>query len=193
MTGKIDSRPELKRFTPYHEAHSTALAGLTNISGGDNRFYNNIFVGGTDTGADAHGFDRRNPERFLGFGLWVYDTRKRPLQTGGNVYFADARPYTKEVSPLVLSNVDPKPRLVEEGQRVFLQFNLPPEWKQADPKLVTGALLGKAAVSQLPFEQADGSPLTIGTDYLGRKRSDTKPSPGPFENPSEGALRLRVW
>jgi hypothetical protein len=193
MTGKIDSRPELKRFTPYHEAHSTALAGLTNISGGDNRFYNNILVGGAETGIDAHGFDQRNPERFLGFGLWVYDTRKRPLQTGGNVYVADARPYTKEVSPLVLSNVDPKPRLVEEGQRVFLQFNLPPEWKQADPKLVTGALLGKAAVSQLPFEQADGSPLTIGTDYLGRKRSDTKPSPGPFENPSERALRLRVW
>src|SRR3990172_7800796 len=46
MAGRIESRPELKRSTPYHEAHSTALAGLTNIKGGDNRFYNNIFVGG---------------------------------------------------------------------------------------------------------------------------------------------------
>jgi len=49
MTGRIDSRPELSRSTPYHQAHSTALAGLTNISGGDNRFYNNVLAGGNQT------------------------------------------------------------------------------------------------------------------------------------------------
>ena len=193
MTGKIDSRPELKRFTPYHQAHSTALAGLTNISGGDNRFYNNLLVGGAEAGADAHGFDSNNPRRFVGFGLWVYDTRERPLHTGGNVYFNSARPHSKETSPLTLSANDPRPRLVEEGDRVFLQLTASPEWKQAETKLVTTGLLGKAAVSQLAFENADGSPLTVDTDYFGQKRSEAKPSPGPFENPGEGNLRLQVW
>ena len=45
MTGKIVSTEELGRETPYHPAHSTTVAGLVNIKGGDNRFYNNLFVG----------------------------------------------------------------------------------------------------------------------------------------------------
>src|SRR5450759_2583347 len=49
MTGRIVSRPELTRSTPYHEAHSTAVVGLSNTRGGDDRFYNNILVGGADT------------------------------------------------------------------------------------------------------------------------------------------------
>ena len=46
LVGAIISRPELRRSTPYHPAHSTKVAGLVNIQGGDNRFYNNILVGG---------------------------------------------------------------------------------------------------------------------------------------------------
>ncbi|MGC4055892.1 MAG: right-handed parallel beta-helix repeat-containing protein [Paludibaculum sp.] len=46
--GRISSSPELSRWTPYHRAHSTALAGLSNIQGGDDRFYNNILVGGAE-------------------------------------------------------------------------------------------------------------------------------------------------
>ena len=45
MTGRILSRPEPRRSTPYHKAHSTALAGLYSTTGGDNRFYNNLLVG----------------------------------------------------------------------------------------------------------------------------------------------------
>ncbi len=45
MTGRIVSRPEPRRSTPYHQAHSTALAGLSNTTGGDNRFYNNVLGG----------------------------------------------------------------------------------------------------------------------------------------------------
>jgi len=44
FAGKIVSRPELRRQTPYHPAHSTKVAGLVNIKGGDNRFYNNLLI-----------------------------------------------------------------------------------------------------------------------------------------------------
>ena len=51
MAGRIVSAVELRRETPYHPAHSTAVAGLTNIKGGDNRYYNNLFVGAGATAA----------------------------------------------------------------------------------------------------------------------------------------------
>ena len=193
MLGRIDCRPELKRATPFHQAHATALAGLTNISGGDDRFYNNILVGGPETGPDSPLPDAKNPQRFTGFGLWVYDMRERPLRAGGNVYLNGARPYAKEANPLVLAAIDPKPSLAEEGGQVFLQLATAPEWQQAKTTAVTTELLGKAAVSQLAFENADGSPLTLDLDYFGRKRESSNPWAGPFENPGEGTLKLRVW
>jgi hypothetical protein len=193
MTGRIDSRPELKRSTPWHQAHSTALAGLTNIHGGDDRFHNNVFVGGVEGGPDAHGFDARNPERFLGFGLWVYDTRECPLQTGGNVYCNGARPYFAETKPVAQPGFNPGVRIVDEGARVFLELKTSPEWKRAETTLVTTGRLGKARIPGLAYENADGSPLTVDTDYLGQKRTGARPSPGPFENPGEGEVRLKVW
>ena len=173
MTGRIVSRPEPRRSTPYHQAHSTALAGLSVTTGGDNRFYNNVLAGNAS--------------------LSAYDAREYPLLTGGNVYFGAARPYAKESSPLVLSGVEPKPGIVEEGDRVFLVMTLGPEAAKPATQLVNTALLGKAKVPGLAYENPDGSPIVINTDYLGKARSVSKPSAGPFENPGQGSLRLKVW
>ena len=180
MTGTISSRPD-GRSTPYHQAHATALAGMSNIKGGDNRFYNNILVGGGE------------PPPAAEFGLWVYDAREYPLQTGGNVYYNGARPYSKETNPLVPSGSDPKVRVVEEGDRVFVHFTAGPELEQAVTTLVTTELLGKAAIPQLPYENPDGSPLTLDTDYFGAKRKAARPTAGPFEHPGQGDLKLKVW
>ncbi len=43
------------------------------------------------------------------------------------------------------------------------------------------------------IRQPDGTPLKIDTDYFGKKRNETNPSAGPFENPGEGKLKLKVW
>jgi alpha-N-arabinofuranosidase len=60
-------------------------------------------------------------------------------------------------------------------------------------KLVTTAFLGKAVIPDLPYEQPDGKPIRIDKDYLGKSRSESNPTPGPFENPGTGDLRLKVW
>ena len=73
FAGKITARPELSRATPYHKAHSTELAGLRNIAGGDNRFYNNLFVH-TD-------------------GLAAYEGAAQPVLTAGNVFLAGAEAF----------------------------------------------------------------------------------------------------
>jgi len=48
FAGKLSSIPEMRRFTPYHFPHETEIMGVMTISGGDVRFYNNIFIGDKD-------------------------------------------------------------------------------------------------------------------------------------------------
>jgi hypothetical protein len=191
MAGRILSRPEPRRSTPYHKAHSTALAGLNSIMGGDDRFYNNIFVG---NGAAAGGAEAdANPLRFGGYGLWVYNHRDYPLLTGGNVYFAGARAYFQEDGALNLSGANPKPEVVEDGDRVYLRLEMPAEVRTAATRLVDTGLLGKAKIPNLAYENADGSRLAIDRDYFGKPRKAAAPSAGPFEDPGQGSLKLKVW
>jgi hypothetical protein len=192
FAGKITSRPELSRSTPYHQAHATALAGFTNINGGDNRFYNNLFAGAGASATNASFFDSKS-QRATGFGLWVYDTRKFPLQTGGNVYCNGARPYTNEANALILSDVDPQPLIVVEGDGLRLHLALGQAVQKATTTLVTTELLGKARIPNLAYENPDGSPLKIDNDYFGKKRNETNPTAGPFEKLGTGELRLKVW
>jgi len=130
--------------------------------------------------------------RASGYGLWVYDIREFPLQTGGNVSCHGVQPYGKETNHLVLTAFDPQVKLVEEGGRFILQLTLGPELKQAATTLVTTKLLGNTKIPGLPYENADGSSLRINTDYFGKKRSSAHPSAGPFENPGTGSMALKV-
>jgi alpha-N-arabinofuranosidase len=115
------------------------------------------------------------------------------LQTGGNVFYSSAEPYAKESNAMIRPAIDPRLRLQHEGDRFILQLSFGPEIKQASTKQVTTALLGKTQIAGLPYENADGSPLTVDTDYFGKKRHKTNPTPGPFERPGTGQLALKVW
>jgi alpha-N-arabinofuranosidase len=192
ITGKIDNWYDMKRLTPHLQPHSTVIAGLTVTQGGDNSFFNNIFVGQGLPG-DAP-LRTVNPQTSItGFGLWVYDTRDFLLQAGGNVYYHGAQPYAKETNPVTLPAADPNVKVVEEGGQTFIQCKFGPELKQVSTKLVTTALLGKAKIAGLAFDNAAGSPLKIDADYFGRPRNKNNPTPGPFEDPGLGNLKLNVW
>jgi alpha-N-arabinofuranosidase len=56
---------------------------------------------------------------------------------------------------------------------------------------VTTELLGKAAIPGLPYEQADGKPIRVEIDFSGKKRA-ANPTPGPFETPGTGSVRLKL-
>ena len=192
LTGRIISRPEPKRSTPFHPAHSTSLVGMGKIQGGDNRFYNNIFVGDGKTAGTGQAV-RVKPEHATAFGLWVYDGRELPLETTGNTYWNGARPYSKETNHVAEPAVDPKVEVVQEGSQFTLYLNLGAELKKAATALVTTSLLGKAKISGLPYENADGTPVKIDTDYFGAKRNERSPTTGPFEALGSGPLTLKVW
>ncbi len=190
MAGKIICRPELRRSTPFHQAHSTALAGRTNIAGGDNRFYNNIFVGGGATGLDK---DDKYTILKEGYGLWVYDLRDMQSQAEGNVYYHGARPYKNETHSKALTRLNPNLKLEENREGLFLNFALGGAALKTTAHRVTTERLGKAKIPNLPFEDSDGSPLIIDEDYFSKQRSETTPTAGPFEDPGSGQRSLKIW
>jgi len=173
FAGRIQLRPELRRETPFHKAHSTEVAGLLNIKGGDDRFYNNLVIqpGGLDG----------------------YDKAALPIQAEGNVYYNGAKSWFKETNYIKDAGFNPELKIVEEGGSVFLHIKLDDSFHALKSRLVTTALLGRAKIPNAAYENPDGTPLKIDTDYFGKKRSEANPSAGPFENPGEGKLRLKVW
>ncbi len=188
FAGAIMNRPETRRWTPYHRPHSTALAGVTLTNGGDDRFYNNIFIG------DASKPVVRNPEDLTmsGYGLWVYNARAYPSMAAGNVYLNGALPYIGESNALQLGR-GVRPEVVETGNEVHLHLSLDTTIVRAATQTVTSALLGTTQIAETGYSDCNGKPLVIDKDYLGKPRAAGRPSPGPFESPEGTRATIRVW
>jgi hypothetical protein len=187
IAGRVESMTELNRVTPYHKPHSTELVRTRNITGGDSRLYNNLFIG---TGQDEVVLARKG--RLLsGHGSWMYTGLEFPPQARGNLYYHGAKPCAEESRPLVLPQADPDPRIIERDGKVYLHWTPGPELRRAETIPVTTKVLGPAAVADLPYENPDGSPLAVDVDLLGRARGDAHPTPGPLENPQPG--EQEIW
>ena len=191
--GRITNRHEPGRRTPFHPAHSTEVAGLAVTTGGDNRFYNNIFVG---AGQPPTADETRNLEEIRwisSHGLWGYDGRTFPLQAGGNVHVFGAQPYALEKVPVVRPDWDLGLLLQTAEAGVFLRLSAPDALQQAETRLVTTERLGLATVPQLPYVNPDDSPVRVDTDYFGKPRNPSRPTPGPFEDPGHGEIVRKIW
>lgn len=185
IAGQLCMWPEPNRFTPYHLPHSMDVAGLSTIFSGDDRYYNNIFLGyGPELNASAPRYN---------YGLVVYDGAKLPVWIDGNVYYGRAVPYKGEINKKESHNLEPEMKITEEGDNVYLTINLDESYSSPQTKFINSVILGKAKMPNEGFENSDGSPLKIDTDYSGKERSESKPSAGPFEKQGEGRLKLKVW
>jgi alpha-N-arabinofuranosidase len=172
FAGAVKMLPFDDRQTPFLKSHSTAVAGYHSNPRGDDRFYNNLFVQHAD--------------------LSVYDNAPLQMWMEGNVFLDGAKPSKLEERPLVKPDFDPRLQLLVKAGGVYLEMESDPKWSDAQSrKLVGTALLGKAVIPDLAYEQPDGSPIRIDTDYFGSSRSQSNPTPGPFEHPGHG--EFRVW
>jgi alpha-N-arabinofuranosidase len=112
----------------------------------------------------------------------------------GNLFLRGAKPSKYEKDPLLKLDSDPAIRLAEEADGFYLEMKYEPAWStERTRQLVTTIRLGRAIIPNLPYEQRDGKPICINTDYFGRSRNESNPTPGPFENPGRGDLKLKVW
>jgi alpha-N-arabinofuranosidase len=172
IAGNIIVRPD-NRLTPIHKAHATTLAGLRKTPNGDVRFYNNLFVGSAS--------------------LTGYDEATLPVQMEGNVFLKGAKPSKQESAPMVMTEFDPQIKVLEKPDGCYLELTTNKAWSGQKRKIVTSALLGKAVAPDLPFETRNGTQLRLNTDYIGKKRDEANPFPGPFEISEEGKQLFKVW
>jgi hypothetical protein len=179
IAGNIELRPQ-KRHTPYHKPHSTELAGLINIVGGDDRYYNNIFIGGVEESKERKS------------GLAVYENAELPVMVEGNVYLNGANNFKKEENRLIL-DYNPAVRIEEKSDGIFLTINFDKQILKMKNRLVTTELLGKAKIPGQAYTNPDGSSASTDKDFFGNKRNLKNPVPGPFEKVEKGKNILKVW
>jgi alpha-L-arabinofuranosidase len=171
ITGGTNIHHADERRTPWHKPHSTEIVALHDSPGGDHRFYNNLFTTRANTA--------------------IFDKSPLPSVGGGNVYTKGAQASQFDGHSLRFPDFDAAPILLQKNGEWRLTISTQKSWMETQRPLVTSELLGKAKIPNLPYENADGSPIRVDTDYFGKKRDASSPFPGPFETPVNG--EIKVW
>jgi len=177
IAGTIVSYRHDTRITPFQSAHSTELAGMYSAAkgdSGDHRFYNNLFVAPCS--------------------LQPLDDAVLPCFYGGNVFTKGVQAAKSDADALLQTEFNAGVDLEKKSDGWYLTLAENKAWRnEAKRQLVTTTLLGKAKISDCTYENADGSPLKINTDYFGIKRNKQNPFPGPFEKIANGQQEIKVW
>jgi len=179
FAGNFEVRPQ-DRFTPYHKPHSTELAGLKQTQCGDNRFYNNIFYNGW------------HEKEFQNKGLAPYKNTALPVVADGNVFVNGVEVFSTGKNFLEI-NTEIETEIQKQNDVLVVNFNLPVSINKMKLKTITTEILGKAIIPDLGFENHDGTPLIINTDFYGNKRNLKNPTAGPFEKSQNEKLSIKVW
>ena len=214
FAGKIVIEKVLDRATPYHTPHSTDVAGFAVVYGGDDRFYENLFVDGGRHLESYHGteagtmgtsmydnnlasleeyidsIEKRNqvkPEDHR-----LFNDTEQPVYIAGNAYVGESKTYAHEKGYLQVVGFDGQFGIEETDDGVYLNVTLPEGFSDFVHPPQNTASLGRARIVDADFENPDGSPLTLNVDYL-----DTVKGPvavvGPLANLKSGENRVKVW
>lgn len=198
VKGRVSKWSTPIRYTPYHYPHATKVKGFFNNTGGDMRFYNNLFLASYKTHTEKEGLAAYNEypvykddmaRDVSGVDkLLVY---KFPIWTKGNAYFSErAVPYKLETDYSRFPTEEVNATLEKRGDSYYLKLALDTALlKQVKTVAVNTAMLGQTFISEAVFENPDGTPFVLDKDYYGRTRNVTNPLPGPFE----GDTSLPIW
>lgn len=195
--GGTISKNEDARHTPYHFAHSTAVKGFTKIFSGDDRIYNNIFVGGNRELKDGECYGTciynghtRNREEYIDC-ILNRKPMKLPVYANHNVYLAGAKAFDRE-EDYVVTDHSPDISVTEENGEYYINIDMPKEAFTLDTEIKTTDDLPITLYTDAAFENANGTPLIIDTDSLGTVRGKS-PAVGPFENIKIGKNKILFW
>ena len=194
-----------ERSTPYHYNHSTDIAGCACVYGFDDRLIQNIFAGslslekpGWESGTHLYNGcptsireyvdkvmegGRGDIERFLPV--------PQPAYIKGNVYLNGAKSFEKEESKFT-DSADPKIEITQEDGKVYLTMDVPAGMLDLPTETVRSGNLGVPRITELPYENPDGSELVISDDLTGKARGN-HPVSGPFEVTKAGRQKFLVW
>jgi hypothetical protein len=207
FAGRIANCTEHQRYTPYHMPHSTAVYGVSNILGGDNRFYNNIFVGdgASDpaepalasfwSGAvDMDGVPGQATFVPTPVGTSQYDGYptlqeypdedgsdlagpRLPVWVEGNLYAEGAEPFRAEPTARVVGR-SPVRAWVVDAAAGTVHVEVRDAASLPVVAPVTTARLGTSYQAEMAYTNPDGSDLDFSADAVGAPRGEVVP--GPF-------------
>lgn len=203
--GVIRRERFLERATPYHFPHSTQVAGCAVVYSGDDRFYQNIFLGSApvyteDSSCGTAGFNdcTASLEEFLekvrAGGLDDVDRFlkvSQPVYMKNNCYLEGAGAFDREPENFK-SSVPANARIVQKEDGTYLELDVPGELFSLNTKIYGTEDLGLPRIVGAPYDDPDGKPIYIDADYLGEKRNST-PVPGPFEGLKPGHNVIKIW
>jgi hypothetical protein len=201
ITGYVQTRAASNRFTHYHFPHSTQVMGMMTVILGDDRFYNNVFAANNDTleesqfyGLNAYdNFPPADYEWKSPGNLNAYNKQKFPMFIDANLYLNKALPSNIETNFVENRALKPEISLSQEGDAYYLNITIDESFGSVKTQMVNTALLGAAFQSETPFENPDGSVITINEDYFGNIRNTETPLVGPFQNLKVGKNKIKVW
>lgn len=203
--GTMRREDVLDRSTPYYFPHTTEVAGTTVVYSGDDRIYQNVFLGGAVTyteqslhGTEGYDGHTNSLEEYIsdvisrGNGdLEQFKHVKQPVYIRGNAYLKGAKPYGREENTHV-SDMDPAVRIVETDGKTYLELNVEKEMLEIPTEIYNSEKLGMPRITEAAYENPDGTPIVFDTDYLDQSRNG-QPAAGPIEGLKEGMNRILVW
>lgn len=183
----------LNRSTPYHIPHSTEVLGTALVYGYDDRVYQNIFAknyeaenGKWRSGTYIYDGCPTSLEEYIervlknGKGdVETYDNVQQPAFISNNCYLDGVKAFERENSKFI-SSLNPNVKIYEENGKVYLEIDMPEDYKPLPTEIITTEKLGMPRISEAPFENPDESPIAADTDLLGAKRAAV-PAVGPVE------------
>ncbi len=212
VLGNMKHWTVLDRSTPYHFPHMTQIMASSFIYGGDDRFYQNIFVGGAPTlgevkgvscgtaAFDGHPGDYEEYIRLINEAFPgdedLYVKVKQPVYIDRNVYLQGAQGYAGEHnsyrgSGMLKARITQE--VTEDGRAVYLELDVDPEVLEQEAVIMQTKDLGCTRAVEGLFENPDGTPIVFDVDYLGEKRQDDHVLAGPINGLKAGHNKVRIW
>ncbi|ARD75848.1 right-handed parallel beta-helix repeat-containing protein [Staphylococcus xylosus] len=201
INGEIVHRLMLDRATPYHVPHSTSIAGFAPVYGGDDRLYNNIFIG-------QEGIPNVGTEIYNGYNTSLSEFKeavakeegdhesfhkiKQPVYIEDNAYFNKANQFNREDRNFIDENVNPNLSIVEEGNDVYLNISVPESFIEFKGKVYDTETLPKVRIVDADFEDENGNPLTLNTD-LNDELRENESMIGPLQTLATGNNKVKIW
>ncbi|MGD7046336.1 right-handed parallel beta-helix repeat-containing protein [Jeotgalibacillus proteolyticus] len=212
ICGKMVLRKVLNRSTPYHVPHSTEIKGFSVVHGGDDRYYNNIFVGNDPVEDAETSFEDASVGagtfHFNGYAtsfeeymenvhqkpgdVEIFIDNEQPVYINHNAYFNGAESFERENECLTNKHYNPNVLIEEQGNDVYISIEVPEEIGSLSGDIHHSRTLGHVRIAEANFENPDGSDMVVDTDYFGEKRAE-KSSLGPFAQLHQGVNKMKVW
>ncbi len=199
VMGFIVQYPVLNRSTPYHFPHSTKVLGTVPTYGLDDRWYQNIFVGGGEEGrhygTDIYEGAPASMEEYIqryweagAADIETYESIRQPAYIDNNVYLQGAAGCTGEQHAWC-GGAGEFIRLAEEGDSLYLEAELAEGAFQLPTEYIMTKCLGRPRITEAAYENPDGTPVMIHRDLMGREMPSA-PVPGPLQDLVPGRNRI---